>query len=65
VLSLFRRFVAEDGGQALMEYALVAVAIAFASAAAFQSLESTLASAYVSRGSAIEDLAEMPAPSGG
>jgi Flp pilus assembly pilin Flp len=64
---LFRRIAVEDGGQELIEYALVAALIVLAGWLTFQNLGSALASSYSGWANAVDSdiLTEMPAPSGG
>ncbi len=60
-----RRFVREDGGQDLVEYALIVALVALVSAAALGPLRIALHDAYVSWDDRKQALWEMPAPPGG
>jgi Flp pilus assembly pilin Flp len=62
--TLVQRFVREDGGQELVEYALIVALVALVSAAALGSLQTALHNAYVSWDTSNQSLWEMPAPGG-
>ena len=62
--TLVRRFIREDDGQDLVEYALMVALVALASAAALGGLQSALRDAYVSWDAGNQSLWEMPAPGG-
>ena len=62
--TLVRRFVREDGGQELVEYALLVALVALTSAAALSGLQTALHDAYVSWDSSNQSLWQMPAPGG-
>ena len=65
MFNLLRRFILEDGGQELVEYALIAALIATLTfIAAVDSVGTTLQSSYLGWVAATESLWEMPAPGG-
>jgi Flp pilus assembly pilin Flp len=59
-----RRFVREDDGQDLVEYALIVALVALASAAALGPLQTALHDAYVSWDDRNQALWEMPLRTG-
>ena len=59
---LFRRFVSEDDGQDLVEYALLAAFVALASVAALDAIQASLRTAYTSWITAAQSCSQMPAP---
>ena len=63
--SLFWRLVAEDGGQDLIEYALLAALVAIAGLTAINLLGAALGSSYSGWDAATENLWVMPEPGGG
>jgi len=63
--TLVRRFIQEDGGQELVEYALLVALVALVTAAALGELQTALHDAYVSWDSGNQSLWQMPAPGGG
>ena len=60
--TLVRRFIREDDGQDLVEYALIVVLVVLVSAAALGGLQTALHDAYVSWDCRNQSLWEMPAP---
>ena len=62
--TLVRRFAREDGGQELVEYALLVALVALVSAAALSGLQTALHDAYVSWDTGNQSLWQMPAPGG-
>ena len=62
---MMRRLVVEDGGQDLVEYALLAGFVSFASFAALTAIQSTMKTTYVSWGTKSEALSCMPRPGTG
>lgn len=62
--TLVRRLVLEEGGQDLVEYALIATVVAIVGAAAISQLQGALHDTYVSWDTANQALWEMPAPGG-
>jgi Flp pilus assembly pilin Flp len=59
--ALFRRLVAEERGQDLIEYAFLTTCIALACVAAFNLLEAAIGSTYGSWNSNVNGLWEPPA----
>ena len=62
---LFRRFVAEDAGQDLVEYALVAAFVALASIAGINLVQKALKTTYSSWNTNMQNCWQMPAPGRG
>jgi Flp pilus assembly pilin Flp len=58
------RFLADDRGQDLVEYALLTTFIGVAAVAAWTAMESGIATAYTGLNGAVYNLWESPAPSG-
>jgi Flp pilus assembly pilin Flp len=63
--ALFRRLAAEESGQDLVEYALLAAFIALASVAGVNALRSSMLAAYTSWNGAMQECWQMPAPGAG
>jgi Flp pilus assembly pilin Flp len=63
--TLFRRLLAEDDGQELVEYALLAAFVALASVVALDALKAALRTAYTNWNAAAQSCWEMPAPGAG
>ena len=62
--TLVRRFIREDDGQDLVEYALIVALVALVSAAALGLLQTAVHDVYVSWDLSNQSLWEMPAPGG-
>ena len=62
--SLVVRFVREEAGQDLIEYALLTGAIAFAGVAAFNALGGSINTTYTSWDDSVNDLWVVPDPGG-
>jgi Flp pilus assembly pilin Flp len=65
VALLLRRFLLEDDGQDLVEYALLVAWVALASLAAVNALQQTMHDVYVGWDSNQQSLWTMPAPGAG
>ena len=63
--SALQRFVADDRGQDLIEYALLTAVIGFSSVAVFDVLRTAIGATYDSWETATNDLWEPPDPIGG
>jgi Flp pilus assembly pilin Flp len=59
-----RRFLAEDNGQDLVEYALLTTFIGVAAVAAWNAMEIAIGTAYTGLNDKVYDLWEAPGPSG-
>jgi Flp pilus assembly pilin Flp len=62
MLNHLQRFIVEDDGQDLIEYALLTGAIGFAGAAAMNALGLAINTTYTSWDTSVNDLWEMPDP---
>jgi Flp pilus assembly pilin Flp len=62
---LLRRLVAEETGQDLVEYALLAAFIALASVVGVNALRAAMLTAYTSWNAATQSCWQMPAPGAG
>lgn len=62
--SLLYRLLADEGGQDLVEYALLTSFVALVSVAGFDAIRSAISSAYGVWGTSVNNLWESPAPSG-
>jgi Flp pilus assembly pilin Flp len=62
--SAVHRFLTEDGGQDLIEYALLTGVIGFAGAAMFDLIRTAIGNTYGTWESSTNDLWESPNPSG-
>ena len=62
MLGFLRRVVAEEDGQDLVEYALLAALVALASAAAILAVQTRMQTTYVSWNTATQACWQMPAP---
>jgi len=65
VFRLFRRLAAEESGQDLIEYALVAALIGLGGLAAIQELGAAMGGSYQNVNAATDDLWIMPEPGAG
>ena len=63
--ALARRLLRDDGGQDLVEYALLTAAIAFSALAAVSLILAAIGTTYNSHVSGMNGLADTPAPGGG
>jgi Flp pilus assembly pilin Flp len=61
-MTLAVRFIRQDHGQDLIEYALLTAVIGLASVAAYDLISSALFNTYTAWGAAINDLWEAPGP---
>ena len=63
--TLVRRLVADEAGQDLVEYALLAAFIALASVAGISALRASMHTAYTSWNAQTQNCWQMPAPGAG
>jgi pilus assembly protein Flp/PilA len=63
--TLVRRLVADEAGQDLVEYALLAAFIALASVAGINTLRASMHTAYTSWNTRTQNCWQMPAPGAG
>ena len=63
--ALFRRLVRENGGQDIVEYALLAALVALASVAVLSGIQTVLGTTYTTWDANTELLSCMPDPGGG
>jgi Flp pilus assembly pilin Flp len=64
-VALFRRLLADDSGQDLLEYVLLAALVALASLPGINALQAALHSAYLSWNTSMAQCWQMPAPGAG
>ena len=64
MIQTLARLIVDDGGQDLIEYALLTGAIGFAGALAFDLIGDAINSSYTSWDDGVNDLWEMPEPGG-
>ena len=62
MLTLLKRFIVEQDGQDLIEYALLTGAVGFAGALAFDALGDAINGTYTSWDTGVNDLWEVPNP---
>jgi len=58
----FRRWLCEEAGQDLVEYALLAAFVGLAGLAGFQAISSAIGNNYANSNTSVQDLWEIPAP---
>lgn len=63
--NLVRRLLAEDTGQDLVEYALLAAFVALASIAGINAVQAALQTTYTSWNAGMQNCWQMPAPGAG
>ena len=61
---LVRRFVVEESGQDLIEYALMGAALGLSGLATFGFIVTHMAASYTTWDSGVQNLWQLPAPSG-
>jgi Flp pilus assembly pilin Flp len=64
-MSLLHRFIADEGAQDLIEYALLCTVIGFAGAAAFQLIMAAIGNTYGTWDTNVNGLWNTPDPAGG
>jgi Flp pilus assembly pilin Flp len=65
MMPLLHRFIADENGQDLIEYALLCTVIGFAGAAAFQLIMAAIGTTYGSWDTGVNSLWNTPDPAGG
>jgi len=58
----FRRWLGEEAGQDLVEYALLAAFVGLAGLAGFTAISSAIGNNYADSNTSVQDLWEIPAP---